>query len=306
MDGTLLRSDGRISTRNLAALREAEAAGILIVIATGRRHTYAMGALHDLDLLGQHYLVSSNGAVTRTHDSALVHRHHMSLTAARWLCTHASDFRSTLVFTFDTLDAEGRESVGALVLEEASDLHRNIGRWMEANRHAIHTVDALEDVLDEAHQYGPPIQAMMCGPVAQMRAAEARLLEHPGVIPVGAGDEERPDALLTLHRTAYPEKDLSIVDILPAGCSKASAIARIAEQHGIEPADILAVGDNWNDLPMLEFSGQAVVMANGPEDFRAFARKKGWTIGPSNDQDGVAEAIEAALFTSALPARPSM
>ncbi len=234
-----------------------------------------MGALHDLDLQDRHYLVSSNGAVTRTHDSALVHPPHMSLTAARWLCTHASDFRSTIVFTFDTLDVEGREQAGALVLEEASDLQRNIGRWMEANRHAIHTVDALEDVLDEAHPHGAPIQAMMCGPVAQMRAAEARLLEHPGVIPVGAGDEERPDALLTLHRTAYPEKDLSIVDILPAGCSKASALARIAEQHGIEPADILAVGDNWNDLPMLEFAGQARGHGQRPRRFPGFHPQNG-------------------------------
>ena len=161
MDGTLLGSDGRISRRNLAALHEAQAAGAHIVIATGRRHAYAMGALRDLDLHGRSYVVSSNGAVTRTHESALVHRHHMSLEAARWLCSHASDFRSTIVFTFDTIDPEGREQVGALVLETASDLQQNIGRWMEANRHAIHTVDALEDVLGDSHHHGAPIQAMM-------------------------------------------------------------------------------------------------------------------------------------------------
>ena len=115
---------------------------------------------------------------------------------------------------------------------------------------------------------------MLCGPVSRMREAEARLLEHPGVVPVGAS-ETHPNAVLTLHRTEYPDRDLSIVDILPAGCSKATAIARLAESQGITPAEVLAIGDNWNDLPMLAFAGQQVVMANAPADFSGVCPRRG-------------------------------
>jgi hydroxymethylpyrimidine pyrophosphatase-like HAD family hydrolase len=57
----------------------------------------------------------------------------------------------------------------------------------------------------------------------------------------------------------------------------------------------MAIGDNWNDLPMLEFAGQAVVMANAPEPLHGFAAARGWTIAPENDADGVAWAIERVL-----------
>lgn len=299
MDGTLLGSGGHVSPRNLAALRDAEAAGVLVVIATGRRHGYAMGVLRELNLRGSNALVSSNGTVTRTVASELLHRHHLPLETARWLCTHAAEFRSTLVFTFDNLGPDGRENPGALVVEQTSELHDSIGRWMEANAPFIRRVNALEEALEPDAPQGAPIQAMLCGTVARMRAAEARLLEHPGVVPVGATCEDYPGAHLTLHRTEYPDRDLCILDILPAGCSKATAVERVAQAEGICAAEVLAIGDNWNDLPMLEFAGHAVVMANAPEDLHAFARTRGWTLGLSNDEDGVAHAIEDALYSTA-------
>ena len=299
MDGTLLGSDGCVSARNLAALHQAEAAGCEIVIATGRRHGYAMGVLRGLGLRRTSALVSSNGTVVRTHGAELIHRHHMPLETAHWLCSHAAEFRSTLVFTFDNLDTDGNELAGALVVEQTGELQGSIGRWMEANAPFIRKVAAFEEALQPGAPHGAPIQAMLCGTVARMRAAEARLLEHPGVIPVGAEGGDRPGARLTLHRTEYPDRDLCIVDILPAGCSKATALALLATVRGIDPASILAIGDNWNDLPMLEFAGEAVVMANAPEDFRALASTRGWTVGLSNDQDGVAQAIESSLYSTA-------
>ena len=99
-----------------------------------------MGVLRDLGLRDTAALVSSNGTVTRTHAAELLHRHHMPLATARWLCAHAADFRNSLVFTFDTIVPDGREEAGALVMEQRNDLQQNIGRWMEANRHAIRVV----------------------------------------------------------------------------------------------------------------------------------------------------------------------
>jgi hydroxymethylpyrimidine pyrophosphatase-like HAD family hydrolase len=98
-----------------------------------------------------------------------------------------------------------------------------------------------------------------------------------------------------LHRTEYPDRDLSILDILPAGCSKGAAVVRLAELRGIHPSQILAIGDNWNDVSMLEIAGQAVLMANAPRDLHALAATRNWKIGRSHELDGAAEAIEGAL-----------
>ena len=289
MDGTLLNSDGRVSPRNLAALRLAETSGIEVVVATGRRHSFAMRVLRDLHLHPASAVVSSNGTVIRTIGSKLLHRSHMTLPTAHWLCDHLAEFRNTLIVTFDLVGSDGEDSRGSLIVEHLDELHASIGRWMRSNEPYILQVDRIEDALRSE----PPIQMMLCGPIARMAEAEARLLQHPLVTAVGA--LETPNAEITLHRTVYPDKDLSIVDILPAGCSKASALEHLADLRGIATTDILALGDNWNDLAMLRQAGQAVLMSNAPADLLALAQTSGWTIAPSNDQDGVAIAIEAAL-----------
>ena len=147
MDGTLLGSNGRVSERNLAALRRAEEAGIEVVIATGRRHSYALRVLRELGLNPANALVSSNGTVIRTVGSELMHRHHMETSTARWLCEHVAEFRKTMVITFDLVDSHGEDRRGSLVVESLEDLHASIGRWMDANEPYIAQVDFLEEAL---------------------------------------------------------------------------------------------------------------------------------------------------------------
>lgn len=289
MDGTLLHSDGHLTARTIAALRLAHDAGAEVVIATGRRHSFAMGTLREHKLPADHALISSNGAVIRTIDSHLIHHSHMPLDTALWLCKHVDQFRNTLVLTFDTVGPTGEDAHGAMVSEDLDALHTTIGRWMQANGPFIRHVPRLEEALAG----DPPIQMMLCGTIDRMAEAEAILLRHPKVTGVGA--TAHPEAEITLHRTSYPERDLSIVDILPAGISKASALEHLAELRGLTMRDVLAIGDNWNDLPMLEAAGQAVLMANAPEELLDIGARRGWTIAPSNDEDGVAQMLEAAF-----------
>ena len=305
MDGTLIGSDGRISDRNRAALMRAEEGGVEIVIATGRRHAYAMRLVRALGLRGASALISSNGTVIRTVGSELVHRRHMSAATALWLCRALGDLRDTFVLTYDRVGPDGEDTRGALVCEPGNVLHNSIGGWMRANEPYIAHVENIEHALaaaaesaaanngNSAPDLHAPIQAMLCGTVAQMEVAEARLRQHPNV--AGVGEPESPDCEIALHRTAYPERDLSILDILPAGCSKASALRHLTALRGCTMADVLAIGDNWNDVAMLEAVGHAVLMGNAPAELQTLARERGWTVGPTNDEDGVALAIEAAL-----------
>ena len=292
MDGTLLGPDGVVSARNLAALKAAEAAGVEVVVATGRRHCYAMRQMRGLGLGEENALISSNGTVVRTIGTRLIERTLLPKETARWLCAHVEEFRNSLVMTFDKVGPDGDDARGALVVEQMDELTASIGKWMKANEPYIAHVVPIEKALAE----DDPIQMMVCGTVERMRRAEARLLEHPGISAVGVGPQERAHRTeVALHRTEYAERDLSIVDILPAGCSKGAALLRLAEQRGVKAAEIVAIGDNWNDVSMLEVAGWAVLMANAPEDLKTIATERGWVQGRRHDEDGVAVAVEAAL-----------
>src|SRR6266851_2149694 len=292
MDGTLLGTDGQVSARNLAALKAAERAGVEVVVATGRRHCYAMRQLRGLGLREENAVISSNGTVVRTIGARLLERALLPVATAEWLCGHVDEFRGSLVMTFDKVGPDGEDTRGALVVEALEELNGSIGRWMVANEPYIAHVRPIERALEgEA-----PIQMMLCGTVERMRRAEARLLEHPGISAVGVAPQEQAHEVeAALHRTEYPERDLSIVDILPAGCSKGSALLRLAAERGVKAEEIVAIGDNWNDVSMLEVAGRSVLMANAPEDLKEMAVEQGWVLGKGHHEDGVAEVVEAAL-----------
>ncbi len=303
LDGTLLNSSGQVSPRNRAAIELAQNSGAEIVISTGRRHSFAMHVLRDLGLKPDSALISSNGAVIRTIDAQLIQRTHLPLSTAHWLCALLNDYRNGLVLTFDLTGPDGNDSRGALIVQNLEEIHSSIGRWMRANQQYILQANPIEEALQPGSDL--PIQMMVCGPIERMLRAEERLIQHPLVIPVGeqkpaltANGHEHLQAEAELHRTTYPETDLTLLDILPAGCSKASALRNLAELRGLTCAEIMAIGDNWNDLAMLRMAGQPALMSNAPEDLRALATSRGWTILPGNDEDGVATAIETAFAGS--------
>ncbi len=224
----------------------------------------------------------------RDFGSNLMERTLMERDVAAWLCGHLGEFRNALVVTFDRVGPDGEDSRGALVVEHLDDLHASIGPWMRNNERYIERVTPIEDAL----QSDAPIQMMLCGTVERMRRAEAWMAGHPLVAGIG---QVKGGAGITLNRTEYAARDLSIVDILPAGCSKGAALARLAQARGFSTAEIMAIGDNWNDLSMLDVAGFPVLMANAPADLHAMASERNWTTTRAHDCDGVAEAIFSAI-----------
>ncbi len=284
MDGTLVHSDGHVTSTNQAALDRARSSGARIVIATGRRHSYAMKILRTTTLHPNDIVLSSNGTVARTVGGQLLFRRPMLLETARWLCTQLGDFRNSFVFTFDVFDKDGEDVAGALVLEELDELHGSIRAWMETNARYIQRVRPIENSLVEGSEAGLPIQAMLCGTMSRMQQAEERLA-------ASHGDK------LELFRTEYPGRDLCILDILPHGCSKGTGLQLLLKAEGLAAGNLMSIGDNWNDLPMLELSRWPVLMGNAPEALRAIARQRGWTVADTHDRDAVAVAINARFPT---------
>src|SRR5258708_33038726 len=89
-------------------------------------------------------------------------------------------------------------------------------------------------------------------------------------------------------KTQYDYRDLCILDILHSGCSKGHALRRRTEHHGFRPEEIMAIGDNHNDLEMLEFAGLPELMENASEELK----QNGWMAPPSNADNARAQAVE--------------
>ena len=98
---------------------------------------------------------------------------------------------------------------------------------------------------------------------------------------------------VTVLRTEYPLRDLTIVDVLNSGCSKGHALARWAAHRGITRKQVMAIGDNYNDLEMLAFAGVPFIMGNASDEIKS----RGWPVTLTNDECGVAAAIERVLGT---------
>ena len=266
IDGTLLNPQFQISEGDLLALRRAHAAGIEIVLVTGRRHTFALPIAKQLgfDL----WLISSNGAVTRSLAGETFHRELMPAEACRKLCGAMQEFRGNTVLTFD------KETKGAIVLERLDELGASIRRWLEKNMEFIEFVIPIENAL-----MSDPVQAMFCGTMTRMKEA-LRALEGAGM-----------DGTVTVLRTEYPARDLSMIDVLNAGCSKGHALERWAKFRGYGREEVMAIGDNHNDVEMLEFAGHPVIMGNACEELRS----RGWTVTRGNDACGIAAAVDLVL-----------
>jgi Cof subfamily protein (haloacid dehalogenase superfamily) len=266
IDGTLLNPQFQIAPDDLTALRRAHASGVEIVLVTGRRHTFALPIAKQLgfDL----WLISSNGAVTRSLAGETFHRDMMPRETCRELCGAMQAFRGNTVLTFD------QETKGAIVLEHLDDLNASIRRWLEKNMAYIEFVVPIENSLTQ-----DPVQAMFCGSTARMVEA-LRALEASGM-----GNR------VTVLRTEYPDRDLSMIDVLNTGCSKGHALERWAAHRGFRREQVMAIGDNHNDVEMLEFAGHPVIMGNACEELRS----RGWNLTLGNDACGVAAAVASVV-----------
>jgi len=274
MDGTLLPTFAqKIGERTARALKAAQDAGITVAIATGRRTAYTAPILEGLGLRADTPLITSNGAVIRTLGGESIGSCHMEACVSRGLCGLLREF-GAVVFTFD------RPGRGDLVLEDLEQTNGRISVWIEANRNAIEVVKPLENALPDGED---PIQGMVTGTLAKMREAEQAL------------QASQWSGSCECIRTEYPSRDLSILDLLPPGVSKGWALERLAGRLEVGRNETMAIGDNWNDVDMLEWAGQGVMMGNAVPELRTMAKIRGWMQAPPNDQDGVAVVLEAAV-----------
>jgi hypothetical protein len=252
-----------VSDRTVAALSAAIAAGTEIAIATGRRYDFAKPILDRLP--GPLTAIVSNGAVVRASDGTTPMRRALPKAVAAGVLDTTRPWRDGAALAFD------RPREGQVVYERIDWDHPVRRMYAERSRDFIAEVSPLEDALVE-----DPLQVMFNGSVGEMRALVQHLASHV-LAP-----------RYSLAPTEYPARDFTLVDVLTAGCTKGSTMEAWATRQGYARDEVMALGDNLNDLEMLEAAGLPVVMGNAVPELR----RPGWAVTGTNDEDGVAQAID--------------
>jgi Cof subfamily protein (haloacid dehalogenase superfamily) len=267
IDGTLLDSDGRIPAANREAVARAIDAGVEVALATGRRYDFARPIFESLP--GPLTLILSNGAIVKNRDGQTVIRSLLPRQTAHAVLADFPEHRASAAVVFD------RPREGQVVFEAIDWEHPRHRRFFEVNRPFLAEVSPLENCLTE-----DPIQVMFSGGCVEMRGLFERL-------------QQRVDGFSTAL-TEYEHRDFSLVDVVTAGCSKGSALRAWAGERGFARDEVMAMGDNLNDLQMLEFAGTAVLMGNALPELKA----RGWPVTGSNNEAGVAHAIDRYVLQS--------
>jgi Cof subfamily protein (haloacid dehalogenase superfamily) len=267
IDGTILDSHGHIPEANREAIAGAIEAGVEVALATGRRYDFARPIFDRLP--APLTLILSNGAIVKRRDGETLMRSLLPRAIARDVLARVPEHRDSAAVVFD------RPREGQVVFEAIDWDHPRHHRFFAANRPFLSEVTPLEDCLTE-----DPIQVMFSGGCVDMRRLFERLQD------AGSG--------WSIALTEYEHRDFSLVDIVRAGCSKGSALRAWSEHRGFAPAEVMAMGDNLNDLQMLEFAGTPVVMGNALSELKA----RGWSVTTTNDEAGVARAIEEYILAA--------
>lgn len=277
LDGTLLDSRGTVTQANREAIRAAEDAGVLITIATGRRFRDARPVGIEMEFNAP--LVTHNGALLKYAESL------ETVTASLLdLETTREIVRVGKLYGGDALVSSDPHGKGSMLYDRVSDDNIPLQRYLAwATR--LHGDDAENAVMhvSDLHKALPDhevIHISFSGSCETMNKMLSFL-------------ENELAETVTILPTIYPQMDFTLIDILPPGATKGTGIEKLASVNGLQSSEVMVIGDNFNDLDMLEFAGTPVVMGNAdpsllerPEFYKTL----------SNDESGVAAAVERFIL----------
>jgi HAD superfamily hydrolase (TIGR01484 family) len=258
LDGTLLRRDGSVSERTRAALARVEAAGATLVFVTGRPPRWLAPVVEQTGYKG--LAVCANGAVLYDlHTESVVREHLLE-----------PDASARLV-----------EALRASLPDVAFAVERLVG------------VGGGVDLSGFAHE--PQYVVRYPLPEGVLVAAAEELVRSPVVKLLARHESLGPDDLLArarevvgdLANLTHSSHD-GLIEISASGVSKASGLAALAEEQGVAADDVVAFGDMPNDLPMLDWAGHAVAVANAHPEVLAAVDE----VTVSHEEDGVAQVLE--------------
>ncbi|HCB34701.1 MAG TPA: hypothetical protein DEP66_00015 [Acidimicrobiaceae bacterium] len=278
IDGTLLRDDGTISARTVRALGAARDRGLLLSAATGRPWPATSRIVAEVG--GMDYAVCLNGTVVMdARTDTIVDTNEMTVAQACDTARLAREHLPTVRLAADL--ADGRHLWD-------HDFDTQMPMAIDVER-----VDCAEEAVAAC---GVPVLTWLLElEVAggRRRPFTAELRDAERIIDALDG---RLDPALDVHHSGIGPAEVSLL-----GISKATGLASVAERHGISPAEVMAIGDGYNDVEMLGWAGISVAMGNAPAEVQGAAE----FVALSNADDGAAVFVEGLLARSAMGDTPA-
>jgi len=272
LDGTLLSPSGQVTPRSRAAIHRALDAGLLVCFATGRNWTESRDVLDALN----HYptAVFVGGAmVIDTHQRVTLHRTIMEPQLAVQVCGHLEELGHAAM----ALQDMGAVGVDYLISSKAAP-NRATTAWMQITNAKLHRVESLADY---AHEH--TVRLGICAEPDEVRRVKCEL-------------EDRFGDRILCHNLMVPTYGVEVLEIFDPAVNKWEGVLHIARRHEIAPREIVAIGDDINDLPMIRQAGLGVAMGNArPEVLAAAARIIG-----TNHEDGLAEFLDELIDQQAI------
>ncbi len=236
LDDTLLGPDKAISPENRRAIRRLQEAGLMVVIASGRRHQNSIRFQRELDLHGP--IIACQGGLLRDGDSGnVIEAHFLPQAVAQSILAETRHSEVHVIYYhLDHLYVAERHNRWIDLYEQ------RVGEKTEvlSNLETLDGRRALKIVW-----YGDPAELQN-----QRKAIELRY-------------EGKADVFSTEREN---------LEFMPRGVNKATALAKVAEGLGISSRQTMAFGDNENDIQMLRWAGCGVAMAHGKPEARAAAK----------------------------------
>jgi Cof subfamily protein (haloacid dehalogenase superfamily) len=265
LDGTLLNSEHKMSERNKEAVRKAIAQGVKVTLATGKTRASAEAIIKDLGIDNPGVFVQ--GLIIYNADGTLRHETTLDGPTARRAIQYAESQG------FDVIAYSGNR----LVTKRLTDAVNAIAKYGEP------TPEAIGSLLNQIGTVPMHKLIMVGGNEQKLRALRWQL------------DQMIGDQAAFTHGGV-----LTSLEVLPKGMSKAVGVKSLLRIMGANPENTLAIGDGDNDLDMLKMVGIGVAMGNAHEDVRTAVKY----VVASNDEDGVAEALERFVLKAEDKAAP--
>lgn len=256
LDGTLLDSHKKVSEKNKAALAAAKAQGVKVVICTGRPLRAIRPYLEELSLKDEgDYSITFNGGLVQKNDSGeIIEKATLQLAEVHELVELAQSLNLPL-------DIVSEEVVLSLQTSpEYSSIYGILNPLLDCRPFPI-------EQLDDTRLYNKAVIAY------HQEVLDPQILKIPEAI------RARYEVIKTRN---------NLLEFMPKGITKAYGISLLARDLGIEKKEIMAIGDEENDLPMIAYAGIGVAMANAVPMVKEAAD----VLTASNDEDGVAAVLK--------------
>lgn len=282
LDGTLFNSSGEVSDANRLAIQRAREAGLRITICTGRglaecRH--AVDAIEQTDEV----IVAGGSIIACPVTSRTQHRFTLSQDIVADVVDHLLEHGHPALVLKDPLEAE----FDYLVVTGERDLRLDpVTEWWFSRMDV--RVKRVRRLADDEHPEHT-VRVGACGLATHLESVERAVSARCGDRVVM---HNFPCVVAPEHRSRLADgQKLHILEVFDAMGNKWSAIRHLAAMHGVPTDRIVAIGDEVNDVVMIEGAGLGVAMGNAVEAVRSAADRH--TL--HHDEHGVAHAIDRVL-----------